>query len=132
MEQSNHQLFSNIAHTKIPDFYTPEGETNYREVASIFLKLSNDDLAKIANVSVKTVRFDHEKMPQALKDRIEEIKNVCELVADLLGGDLKKTQLWFTTKNQMLGNLSPRDMIRYGRYNKLLDILMDIKNGNTP
>jgi uncharacterized protein (DUF2384 family) len=132
MEQTNHPLFSNIAHTKISNFYTAEGDTNYREVASVFLKLSNDDLAKIASVSVKTVRFDEEKMPQALKDRIEEIKNVCELVADMLGGDLKKTQLWFTTKNQMLGNISPRDMIRFGRYNKLLDILMDIKNGNTP
>ena len=132
MEQVNHKLFSNIAHTKVSEFYTEDGQTDYKAVASIFLKLSNEDLAKIAQVSVKTVRFDESKMPQSLKERIEEIKNICELVAEMLGGDIKKTQLWFTTKNHMLGNLSPRDMIRYGRYNKLLDILMDIKNGHLP
>ena len=31
-----------------------------------------------------------------------------------------KTKLWFQTPNPMLGNVSPRDMIRLGRYNKLV------------
>jgi hypothetical protein len=31
-----------------------------------------------------------------------------------------KTKLWLQTPNPMLGNASPRDMIRFGRYNKLL------------
>ncbi len=132
MESLNHSLFSNIATTKIPLFYKKNGELDYRQVVSIFLKLTNDDLAKIANISVKSVRFENDRMPTALKERIIEIKNVCELVAEMMGGSLEKTQLWFTTKNQMLGNITPRDMIRYGRYSKLLDILMDIKSGNIP
>jgi hypothetical protein len=71
------------------------------------------------------------KCPKLLKERIEEMKNVCELVYEMLG-DVGKTQLWFKTKNQMLGNNSPRDLLRFGRYQKLLDILLDIKNGNVP
>ena len=105
------------------------GDTDYKEV-SVFLQLSPEDLAKIAKISVKTVRFN-DKMPEALKERIDEMKNVCELVYEMLG-EVIKTQLWFKTKNQMLGNNSPRDLLRFGRYQKLLDILLDIKNGNVP
>jgi hypothetical protein len=39
---------------------------------------------------------------------------------DQFFNDDVKTKLWFQTPNPMLGNVSPRDMIRLGRYNKLL------------
>lgn len=129
MTQVQNALFSNIAAKRIPSFYKENGETDYKEI-SVFLQLSNDDLAKIARISVKTVRFNG-NIPIALKERMEEMKNVCELVFEMLG-NIEKTQLWFKTKNQMLGNTSPRDLLRFGRYQKLLDVLMDIKNGNVP
>lgn len=129
MVQVQNSLFSNIATTKIPAFYKENGETDYKEI-SVFLQLSPDDLAKIAKISVKTIRFSG-NIPLALKERMEEMKNICELVFEMLGS-IEKTQLWFKTKNQMLGNTSPRDLLRFGRYQKLLDVLMDIKNGNVP
>ena len=129
MTQIQNALFSNIAAKKIPAFYKENGETDYKEI-SVFLQLSNDDLAKIARISVKTIRFNG-NIPLALKERMEEMKNVCELVFEMLGS-IEKTQLWFKTKNQMLGNVSPKDLLRFGRYQKLLDVLMDIKNGNVP
>lgn len=35
------------------------------------------------------------------------------------GGDAEKTALWFRTKNPMLGDVSPRDMIRLRRFDRL-------------
>jgi len=33
--------------------------------------------------------------------------------------------LWFRLPNPLLGDVSPRDMIRYGRYAKLQEFVMD-------
>lgn len=125
----NHEIFANLG-PKNAYFYKDNGDPDYKKVVSLFLELSNSDLAKIAKISVKSVRFD--RMPPVLEERIKEIINVCELVVEMLDGNIEKTKIWFTTKNQSLGNISPRDMIRFGRYQKLLDILMDIKAGNMP
>jgi hypothetical protein len=65
MEQVSNSIFSNIASKKIPQFYKDTGDTDYKEV-SVFLQLTPEDLAKIAKISVKTVRFN-DKMPEALK-----------------------------------------------------------------
>jgi len=65
-----------------------------------------------------SVRFD-QKIPKEVLDRLKEIANICGLVAQFFGGDIAKTALWFKTVNPLLGNISPRDMIRYGRYEKL-------------
>jgi len=37
--------------------------------------------------------------------------------------DLDKTTLWFKTRNPMLGNVSPSDMIKEGRIDKVLDFI---------
>ncbi len=131
MNPQDHKLFSNVATSKNPYFYKENGDPDFKKV-QVFLSLSNSDLAKISKISLKSVRFEADRMPPALKERIREIMNICELAAEMLGGNIERTQLWFTTKNNSLGNISPRDMIRFGRYGKLLDILMDIKSGNIP
>jgi hypothetical protein len=38
--------------------------------------------------------------------------------------------LWFKTKNPLLGSISPRDMIRYGRYEKLRRFVMEALEEN--
>jgi hypothetical protein len=52
------------------------------------------------------------------------------LVAQFFGGDAAKTALWFKTKNPLLGDISPRDMIRYGRYEKLRRFIMNALDDN--
>lgn len=84
-----------------------------------FLGLKKADVAKVSGVSQASVRFDH-KIPKDVLDRLTEIANVCELVAQHFAGDAAKTALWFRTPNPLLGGVSPRDMIRFGRYGKLL------------
>ena len=83
-----------------------------------FLNLKNDDVSKLANVSVKSVRFD-DAIPTAVLERFEEIANTCNMVAEVFGGDTEKTALWFRTKNPLLGDVSPRDMIRLRRFDRL-------------
>jgi hypothetical protein len=94
-----------------------------------FLELSKPDVAKIAGVAPSSVRFD-QKIPRDVLERLTEIANVCGLVAQFFQGDVAKTSLWFRTKNPLLGNISPRDMIRYGRYEKLRRFVMDALEEN--
>jgi len=94
-----------------------------------FLELSKPDVAKIASVAPSSVRFD-QKIPKDVLERLMEIANVCGLVAQFFQGDAAKTSLWFRTKNPLLGNISPRDMIRYGRYEKLRRFVMEALEAN--
>ena len=99
-----------------------------REVAE-FLDFQKADVAKFSNVSVKSVRYD-EKIPKEVVEHLEQIAIICGLVAEFFAGDARKTALWFRTKNPLLGNLSPRDMIRYGRMEKLRQIVQDARAAN--
>ena len=94
-----------------------------REVAD-FLDFDKRDIAKVAHVAPASVRFD-EKIPKEVLDRLQEIANICALVAQHFDGNVAKTALWFKTKNPLFGNIAPRDMIRYGRYEKLRRFVVD-------
>ena len=94
-----------------------------------FLDFSKADVAKVADVAITSVRFDG-KIPKDVRDRLMEIANVCGLVAQFFRGDVVKTALWFKTKNPLLGSISPRDMIRYGRYEKLRRFVMEALEEN--
>jgi len=83
-----------------------------------FLELSRSDISKAMKMDKDHVRFD-EQITKDLKRRLYEIANICELMAGYFNGDNEKTALWFRIKNPALGGISPRDMIRYGRYKKL-------------
>lgn len=93
------------------------GELDAKKVVD-FLDYKKRDVATAADVSIKSVRYDH-KMPAALRERIRE----WAVAINLVGGffrDERRTMLWFHTPNPMLGNVSPKAMIRAGRFAKLL------------
>jgi hypothetical protein len=94
-----------------------------------FLALDKREIARIADVSPASVRWDH-KIPQEVVDHMTEIAVICALVAQFFQGNATKTQLWFQTKNPLLGNISPRDMVRYGRHDKLRRIVLDALTEN--
>lgn len=83
-----------------------------------WMNFDKDEVSRIASVSKASVRYD-EATPRAVRDRLEEIANVANMVASIFDGDAAKTALWFRTRNPMLGDVSPRDMIRLGRYDRL-------------
>jgi uncharacterized protein (DUF2384 family) len=82
------------------------------------LSLKKEDVSKIATVAPSSVRYD-ESMPLAVRERMEEIASVMNMVAQTFQGDEDKTVAWFKARNPLLGDISPRDMIRLGRYERL-------------
>ncbi len=96
-----------------------------------FLGLSKEDVAKATNVPKVSVRYD-ERIPKEVLERLREIGLICDLVAEYFEGDLHKTALWFKLNNPALGDISPRDMIRYGRYQKLIKFVYNALAGNMP
>jgi hypothetical protein len=92
-------------------------EPQYNRIAH-FLNFKKEDISKATGFSINSVRWDN-KMPPELKERIQEWAILFNLVAGYFKGDAHKTYLWFITINPLLGNIAPRDMIRFGRFKKL-------------
>lgn len=122
-----HDIFSNIPEK---DFLSllDKGEARPSKVIN-FVDFGKEDVAKAVGVPSTSVRYDG-RMPQILKDRLREWATLFNLVAQFFGGDAVKTALWFKTTNPMLGNISPRDMIRFGRYQKLLQFILNALSEN--
>jgi hypothetical protein len=109
-------LFATVNRT---DYLGFSGQEGFRPRALVdFLSLSNADVAHISGLSKNSVRYDSD-IPKDMLERLEQIASICNLVAQFFDGSAEKTALWFTTKNPMLGDMTPRDMIRFGRYDKL-------------
>lgn len=96
-------------------------QLQYNRIAS-FLDLKQEDVSHATGVPKNTIRYDA-RMPQQLKERMNEWATLLNLVAGYFNGDREKTILWFSTPNPLLGYISPRDMIKVGRYKKLLKFI---------
>lgn len=89
-----------------------------------FLDFKKEDISRATEVPLSSVRYDT-KIPKELHERIKEWAILLNLVAEYFKGDAKKTALWFMTPNPLLGNITPRDMIRFGRYKKLFKFIFN-------
>lgn len=54
-----------------------------------------------------------------------ELEQLCEQVVGFFEGDVNRAALWFRLPNPLLGDVSPRDMIRYGRYARLQQFVVE-------
>lgn len=102
-----------------------EGNPDYRRIAGL-VRLSKSDLGKLAKVAKASVRFDA-NIPVPVAERLRELANIANLVGEYFHGDAHKVGLWFELPNPMLGNISPRNMIRAGRYKRLLNFVLDAR-----
>lgn len=123
------QLFDNIPKVDHLNFWV-NNEVDYNKVSD-FLEFDKNELSKIGGISKQSVRLDH-RIPQALKERLRDIALICALVAEYFEGDAQKTALWFKTSNPMLGDVTPRDMVRLGRAKKLIRFILEARNTNGP
>ncbi len=105
-----------------------DGNPDYKRIADI-AKLSKTDLGKISQVAKSSVRFDAH-IPEPVAERLREIANIANLVAEFFNGDAQKTALWFEIANPMLGNISPSTMIRIGRVKRLLAFVVSAREEN--
>jgi hypothetical protein len=103
-----------------------KGELDYKRIVDL-VKLSKADLSKLASVAKSSVRFDA-NIPVPVAERLREIANIANLVAEFFNGDAVKVGLWFELGNPMLGNVSPRTMIRSDRYKRLLSFVLDARD----
>jgi hypothetical protein len=117
-------IVSHIANEDLLHLYR-EGRPDYKRIADL-IKLSKADLSKISQVAKSSVRFDA-NIPEPVAERLREIANIANLVAEFFAGDAQKVGLWFEIANPMLGNVSPRDMIRIGRYKRLLNFVVSAR-----
>jgi hypothetical protein len=70
-------------------------------------KLSKTDLGKISQVAKSSVRFDVH-IPEPVAERLREIANIANLVAEFFVGDEQKVALWFEVANPNRGPASGR------------------------
>lgn len=95
-----------------------------------FFRFKTKDISRAMEIPTASVRYDY-RMPDALRERLSEWGVLINLVAEFFEGDIPKTAQWFIIPNPLLGNLSPRDMIRLGRYKKLLKFIQTAVSENT-
>lgn len=130
MAAAQPDLFRTVPNKDPLEFWSNHG-LDYRRVSD-FLNLDKNELSKIGGVKKNSVRFD-DRIPNPLRERLEQIANICALVATYFQGDAEKTALWFRTPNPSLGGyLSPRDMIRFGRYKRLYKFVLEALEENAP
>ena len=118
---SEHALFRTVPNYDYCHFFNDGGEPDSRKVLD-FLKYKKQDVAAATDIPIKSVRYDN-KMPSELRERLIEWATAINLVVGFFDKDMQKTILWFGMPNPLLGGISPRDMIRIGRFKKLLKFI---------
>jgi len=114
-------VFNTVAQEDYLGFY--EGDEFHAKRVVDFLNLDKAIVSKISDVAKGSVRFDS-RIPKPVYEHLLQIGNVCLLVAKQMDGNAEKTRLWFDVPNPMLGGVTPRTMIRAGRYKKLYQLLL--------
>ena len=114
-KKSGFSLFDSVP----PDYFRfGEGSAFQPKNVSDALGLKKEDVSKLASVSQQSVRYD-DAIPEQVKDRLEEIAMTANMVAQFFCGDTDKAVLWFKARNPLLGDISPKEMIRLGQYERL-------------
>ena len=132
------QLMSNAARSgfglfdTIPEDVLAFGIGNSFDAKRVpdLLSLKKEDVSRLASVSVKSVRYDAQ-IPEQVRERLEEIANTINMVAKIFNGDKDKTVAWFRVRNPLLGDVSPRDMIRLGKYDRLRKFIISAMSANS-
>jgi hypothetical protein len=124
--QYSPQLFRNVPQKDILHLF--EGDRpNAKKVVEL-LKYKKEDVSVASNVPMASIRYDL-KMPEELLERMREWATVLNLVGNFFN-DESKTMLWFQMPNPLLGNMTPREMIRVGRFHKLLKFIQTALDEN--
>jgi hypothetical protein len=116
---SSIKLFNTVANSDYMHLFSAD-EVLGGNVAKI-LNYKKGDISMATKVPLSSIRYD-DKMPSELKERLTEWAIAINLVAEFFH-DEKKTVLWFSAINPLLGDISPRDMIKLGRFKKLLQFI---------
>lgn len=97
-----------------------KGEPDGKKIVE-FLRYKKEDVSSAADIPLRSVRYD-QKMPIELREHLIQWATAINLVGNFFG-DGDKATLWFQIPNPLFGNMTPRNMIRVGRFKKLLRMI---------
>ena len=120
-------IFSFIPVSDELGLFKGKGLPNYNRVKDI-LGYTKEDISIASGVPFGSIRFD-KKIPVELRERITEWATAIALVHGFFK-DENKTMLWFKIPNPLLGDVAPRDMIKVGRFKKLLKFIQSALEEN--
>lgn len=125
MVQAQSNMAFNIPKDRLNLF---EGHDVRGEEVVRLLKYKKREVSQASGVVLNSIRYDA-KMPQELAECLIEWATAINLVADFFK-DIDKTILWFNTPNPLLGEVTPRNMIRVGRSKKLIKFIRNALSEN--
>ncbi len=99
------------------------------EAIGKILEFQRKDISDATKIPLESVRLN--RPTQELEERVREWAIAINLVAAHFQ-DVDKAILWFRTSNPLLGGIAPRDMIRFGRFKKLLAFIHSALEENKP
>jgi hypothetical protein len=108
-----------------------QGDAFNPKAVALWLALTRKDISHLANVPVSSVRWD-ERMPKSIRTRMEQVAETCNLVARAFDNSRGKAALWFRTRNPLLGDIAPRDMVRLGRMDRLHKFVVSALDAQSP
>ena len=125
------QIQSNMAFQMPEDrFKLFQGRNIKGEKIVRLLNYKKREVSQASGISLSSIRYD-EKMPKELAERLIEWATAINLVAGFFKNQ-DKTMLWFNTPNPLLGEQTPKDMIRIGRSKKLIKFIRTALSENKP
>jgi len=62
----------------------------------------------------------------------EKEKEATKFLFDFFDGDISLIATWLDTKNPMIGNITPLEMIKRGRAKRLVKMILAMKEGDFP
>lgn len=112
-------LFNTVPKEEVFNFYE-NGKLDCKKVVNFF-GYHTKDVAKATGIPERSIRYDN-RIPENLYTHLIEWANAINLVGSFFR-DPQKTVLWFEVPNPLLGNLSPKEMIKLGRFKKLIKFI---------
>ena len=128
LRRSSSSLFDSVPKGDPLNLFKEGGRCVDGEKIVKILEFKKKDVSLATNIPAASIRFD-EKMPTELMERFKEWAVALNLVAEFFQ-DPNKAILWFDISNPLLGDLSPRDMIKLGRFKKLRDFIQTALDEN--
>ena len=107
-----------------------KGKVQYKKVANA-LNFNRKDISKAARVSVNSVRYEENKIPDKMRDFLTSMVWLLHVTHKHLKDENKVIQ-WVNSPNPICGGFSPKDMICMGQYKKLIRIVASYVEGNIP
>jgi len=121
-------LFRTVSAKDYFHFFDKDAFVDGEKVVKI-LKYKKEDVSVATSVPLASIRYEEKKMPAELRERLTQWATALNLVAGFFQ-DTGKTIIWFAMPNPLLGGMSPRDMIRVGRFKKLLNFIQTALDEN--